>query len=134
MARIEGKCRICKLEGTMDWHHIITQSQCKTNGWDLLLEDKGNLVKLCRRCHRFTTSSIYHYEEAKKDNPRAANFCFKCGRDSHWASSCLVEKDIDGHEIPDDASQGWWWHQKPLRWKKEGKHDIFLRGWDHGLY
>ena len=62
-------------------------------------------------------------------------------KDSFYKKDDFVEntkkkkrKDIDGHEIPDDAPEGWWWHQKPSRWREEGKHDVFLQGWDHGIY
>jgi 5-methylcytosine-specific restriction endonuclease McrA len=79
---MRGKCRICGVTGTMDIHHIISQSE-----YPELAEIPGNMVLLCRSCHEKTTS----YKLKNKKRVKAVK-CFKCGRAGHFAADCKAGK------------------------------------------
>lgn len=64
----KGVCRICNKEGKTDWHHIISQHHAKKYGKKDLLTNPGNVVELCRPCHRQTTSSKSRYLLEKEEN------------------------------------------------------------------
>ncbi|KAM9999560.1 hypothetical protein ACTFIZ_008029 [Dictyostelium cf. discoideum] len=49
----------------------------------------SNLVVLKDNIHR----------EVHKSSYNESNCCFRCGRDSHWSSSCYASYDIDGNEL-----------------------------------
>ncbi|KAN0008629.1 hypothetical protein ACTFIU_009354 [Dictyostelium citrinum] len=50
----------------------------------------SNLVVLKDNIHR----------EVHKSSHNERNCCFRCGRDSHWSSSCYASYDIDGNARP----------------------------------
>jgi 5-methylcytosine-specific restriction endonuclease McrA len=64
----KGFCRICNKKGKTDWHHIISQHHAKKYGKKDLLTNPGNVVELCRPCHRQTTSSKCRYLLEKDKN------------------------------------------------------------------
>ena len=64
----KGMCRICNYRGKTDWHHIISQHHAKKYDKKDLLTNPGNVVELCRPCHRQTTSSKSRYILEKKRN------------------------------------------------------------------
>ena len=58
MVRAKGTCRICGYQGMLDPHHIISQAQCKKLGRRDLISNPGNVVHICRDCHKLTTSYL----------------------------------------------------------------------------
>jgi len=68
LPRKRGVCRICEYKGKTDWHHIISQHHAKKYGKKNLLTNPGNVVELCRPCHRQTTSAKSRYILEKKRN------------------------------------------------------------------
>ncbi len=58
MARARGTCRICGNRGMLDPHHIISQAQARKQGRPELISNPGNVVHICRDCHKLTTSYL----------------------------------------------------------------------------
>jgi len=54
----KGTCRICGNKGKLDPHHIISQAQCRKNNRKDLITNPGNIVHICRDCHKLTTSYL----------------------------------------------------------------------------
>ena len=57
-----GTCRICRRRGKLDRHHIISQHRAKKINREDLLTNPGNIVLICRKCHRQTTSYLSRYK------------------------------------------------------------------------
>ena len=56
MARVRGACRICGAREMLDPHHIISQAQARKQSRPDLITNPGNVVHICRACHKLTTS------------------------------------------------------------------------------
>ena len=112
-----GFCRICKVETTTDWHHIISKHRCVTIGRQDLLDDPGNLVELCEECHEHTSASLIRAllieDESKRYGGRVKSAgwkvkCFRCGRVTHTADKCKEEKDVAGLPLVKDGAMNQW--------------------------
>jgi len=57
---VTGVCKICEAEGKTEMHHIISQSKIENLGRTDLLTNPNNIIELCKTCHNWTDSSIYH--------------------------------------------------------------------------
>ena len=63
---VQGVCEICLSEGVIEKHHIISRSKIESletgqHGSDLdLMKNPGNLITLCRPCHKLTDSHWYY--------------------------------------------------------------------------
>jgi len=57
---VTGVCKICKDEGKTEMHHIISQSKIEKMNRPDLLTNPDNIIELCKTCHNWTDSSIYH--------------------------------------------------------------------------
>lgn len=55
---VTGICRICGDEGKTEMHHIISQARCRKIGKEEWLNNSGNIVELCKKCHDNTTASL----------------------------------------------------------------------------
>ena len=58
MARVRGTCRICGAREMLDPYHIISQAQARKQGRPDLITNPGNVVHICRACHKLTTSYL----------------------------------------------------------------------------
>ena len=64
-------CRICDGEGYTEWHHIISQSYARKNDQKHLLNNPGNVVELCKKCHDKTPASMsWKYLSGKEKKVR----------------------------------------------------------------
>ena len=61
-----GICKICKRSGRTDWHHIISQHHSIKTRQTHLLDNPGNVIELCRRCHNQTTASMVRKRLTRK--------------------------------------------------------------------
>ena len=109
MARVKGTCRICGFQGMLDPHHIISQAQCKKKGRMDLISNPGNVVHICRECHKLTTSYLNREyltkkEEAKskpktkakkkaksKKKAKPEVVCARCYRVGHESKNCKAK-------------------------------------------
>ena len=66
---VTGVCRICSSRGKTEIHHIISQSVISKIERPDLLTNPGNLVELCKACHRLTDSHVYR-RWIKGKNPK----------------------------------------------------------------
>ena len=69
----KGTCRICGNTGKLDPHHIISQAQCRKNDRKDLITNPGNIVHICRDCHKLTTSYLVREDlmgRASKPKPK----------------------------------------------------------------
>ena len=71
----KGACRICGTKGKLDPHHIISQHRLKEIGRESDITNPGNIVHLCRACHRETTSYLlredrYYPKSKRKAKPK----------------------------------------------------------------
>jgi|TARA_B110000263_G_scaffold33678_2_gene25472 5-methylcytosine-specific restriction endonuclease McrA len=60
-------CRICNNKGYTEWHHIISRGYAKRNDETELIENPGNIVELCKKCHNKTTASMNHRFLSNRD-------------------------------------------------------------------
>ena len=61
-----GICKICKRSGRTDWHHIISQHHAIKTGQTNLLDNPDNVIEICRRCHKQTTSYMVRKRLTRK--------------------------------------------------------------------
>ena len=61
-----GICKICKRSGRTDWHHIISQHHAIKTGQAHLLDNPDNVIEICRRCHKQTTSYMVRKRLTRK--------------------------------------------------------------------
>ena len=61
-----GICKICKRSGRTDWHHIISQHHAIKTGQTHLLDNPDNVIEICRRCHKQTTSYMVRKRLTRK--------------------------------------------------------------------
>ena len=70
----KGTCRICGFKGPLDEHHIIAQGRVPhlkpgAHGHDLdLINNPGNIIHICRDCHKLTTSYMARKYLDKKES------------------------------------------------------------------
>jgi 5-methylcytosine-specific restriction endonuclease McrA len=67
-----GTCRICGKKGQLDPHHIISQAQCRKKNREDLITNPGNIVHICRECHKLTTSYLVRERRETKRNKKKA--------------------------------------------------------------
>tara|TARA_Y100000589_G_scaffold327934_1_gene370859 strand:- start:2189 stop:2626 length:438 start_codon:yes stop_codon:yes gene_type:complete len=66
---VTGICKICSRKGKTEIHHIISQSVISRIERPDLLTNPGNLVELCKECHKLTDSHVYR-RWIKGQNPK----------------------------------------------------------------
>lgn len=69
----KGACRICGKKDKLDPHHIISQHRLKQIGRESDITNPGNIVHLCRACHKETTSYLIRegkYDSKPKPKPK----------------------------------------------------------------
>ena len=61
-----GICKICTRSGRTDWHHIISQHHAIKTRQIHLLDNPNNVIEICRRCHKQTTSYMVRKRLTRK--------------------------------------------------------------------
>ena len=129
----KGTCPICGKKGPLDEHHIIAQGRVSKlkpgdHGYDLnLITNPGNIIHICRDCHKLTTSyMVREYldkEESKKAKSKAKTnktkkkasktkpkdrevICAKCNRIGHESQDCYAKTKVAGDSILDKMLRG----------------------------
>jgi hypothetical protein len=124
----KGTCPICGFRGSLDEHHIIAQGRVSKlkpgdHGFDLnLITNPGNIIHICRDCHKLTTSYMVREfldkEEAKKSKAKKTKskpkkkvskskpkdrevICAKCNRIGHESKDCYSKTKVAGQSILD---------------------------------
>ena len=125
---VKGTCRICGVKGPMDRHHIIAQGRVHRlkpgdHGYDLdLIKNPGNIIHICRDCHKMTTSYMAreHLDKKKsgkkksttKAKPKKAKpkdievICAKCNRIGHESKDCYAKTAVAGTGILNEMLRG----------------------------
>ena len=69
-----GYCRICNSKGYTEWHHIISQHHARKTNQHRLIQNPGNVVELCKKCHNQTSASKSRYLFEKNSKKKTSRF------------------------------------------------------------
>jgi len=72
--RKSGHCRICNSKGYTEWHHIISQHHARKTNQHRLIQNPGNVVELCKKCHNQTSASKSRYLFEKNSKKKTSRF------------------------------------------------------------